>query len=190
MSIDARIVRSWLLQRPRPAVVRVHSEDGPQDLAVARGRTWQAVVETIQALDPVLIEALDQDGSLLRAMNPKNEAAPTPPAAPPATTDPETVRMLHFATLIHKAYEHSTTIAFDRLIDLVERLDSRTEAMEARLERTERAYYRSMQERIEDAFDQAQEAQEAGSSKDEFLSNFMQGVAASQQQPKQNGKAD
>ena len=65
--------RSWLLYHPRPTTVRVHygSDDTkPQEIRIGK-RPLARIGETIEALQPDLVEALDARGQLLRAMQPE-----------------------------------------------------------------------------------------------------------------------
>jgi hypothetical protein len=65
--------------------------------------------------------------------------------------------LTHFANLLHRAYEHSTEIAFQRLVELTERMGDRSEAIERRLERTEAANRALLQDQVDLAFERAQE---------------------------------
>ena len=91
----------------------------------------------------------------------------------------------HFANLVHRAYQHSTELAFTKLVELVERIDARSDAIEARLERTEAEHRRTLREQVEDAFDRAEEmaagAGAEGDFKQQMIAAFMHGQLAQQQ---------
>jgi hypothetical protein len=72
-AVTAWQYRSWLLWKPKPASVRVHhgSDDTkPQEIRIG-SRPLARIGETIEALQPDLVEALDSRGKLLRALRPE-----------------------------------------------------------------------------------------------------------------------
>jgi hypothetical protein len=190
-------IRNFLICQPAPEVIRITSGDGlVQEMKPGR-RSRSKLAETIEATDPALIECLGKQGELLRALRPNDEtrgrSAEAPPPVKGLEGDPQAAMMSHFANLLHRAYEHATDVAFEKLIDLVERMDARTSAIEQRLERTEANYRREQQDRIDDLYDRAEEhaeqAQNGG--KDAILNTLVtsavNGHAARVQEPT-NGK--
>lgn len=177
-------IRKFLLIQPRAEVIRLSSGDDsvPTEMRPTRSKSWSKLAESIHAIRPELIELLDKDGNVIRALRPNEELTRSDAAAVPAalTTDPETARLTHFANLLHRAYEHSTEIAFAKLIELVERIDARSDAIESRLERTESAHRRLLQDQIDDAWERAAEAATGDDSeaKQAILSSLMQGAMA------------
>lgn len=157
-------IRGFLLQLPKPATIRVTSGDGePQ--TIKPGRSYARTAESITALGVDLIECLDGNGALLRALRlGEAESQRSDAAAIPAgiEADPQALMLVHFANLIHRAYEHSTDVAFVRLVELAERLSSHSESIEARLAQAEAALRRAHSDQLEDAFTRAQEAIEKG----------------------------
>lgn len=155
-------IRGFLLQLPKPALIRVSTADGePQELKP--GRSYARTAESITALGVDLVECLDAEGKLLRALRLSETDAHRSDAAAIPTgieADPQALMLTHFANLLHRAYEHSTEVAFVRLVELAERLSSHTESIEARLAQTESQLRRAQNDRIEDAFDRAQEVLE------------------------------
>jgi len=131
-------IRGFLIQVPKPHAVRVTGEGEPQ--IIKPGKSYAKCAESILALGVDLVEALDAEGNVLRATRlgvseaQRSDAAPVPEGL---REDPQALLMTHFANLIHRAYEHSSEVAFSKLVDLVEKLGDRSEAIEARLERTE-----------------------------------------------------
>lgn len=192
--ISPRSIRTFLIGAPRPAIIRLTAGGQTQDMAYRRGQSWTRLAESIHAVSPELIECLDDEQNIIRAIRPENspelsESAPEPPRV--LTDDPETARLTHFANLLHRAYEHSTVVAFSKLIELVERIDARSDAIEARLERTEGAYRRAIQSQVDDAFERADELLEQGEQGDQLqrvIGAFAQGVAQRQARRRTNGK--
>jgi ribosomal protein L17 len=191
-------IRGFLLQLPKPSLVRITGDGEPQELKP--GKSYTKTAETICALAPELIECLDSDGKVIRAMRTDTPEAQRSTAAElpqVLQTDPHAAMLTHFANLLHRAYEHSTEIAFTRLVELTERMGDRADAIEQRLERTESANRRLLQDQVDDAFERAQEVAEqaaaAGQSGDllqnmagAFLSGHLQPKGAA---PRTNGHA-
>lgn len=171
----ANRIRGFLLQSPKPHIVRVSSNDGePQELKP--GRSYAKCADTIAALDVELIECLDDGGKLQRAMRMSSEEALRSDAATlpkGLEADPNALMLSHFADLIHRAYQHSTEIAFTKLVEVVERIGERAEAIEARLERQEASNRRLQQDAVDDAFARAEEAAEkSGAEGGDLLNNL------------------
>jgi hypothetical protein len=196
--MNAARIRGFLIQLPKPAKIRLTSGDGePQE--IKPGRSAARTAESIEALGVDLVECLDKDGAVLRALRltepdaHRSDAAPLPKGI---EADPHALMLSHFANLLHRAYEHSTEIAFTRLVELAERLSSHSESIEARLERTESALRRERDDRRDDELERALELMNTKSGGDESLAQqmlgaFMQakmGGGASPSTPK-NGKA-
>lgn len=189
--MDEKEIRSFLVMQPRGAKVLVRDEDDEvHDIAapVGKGGSWAQVARSIDAMKPALIEIHDADGKLLRATR-CNDKQPTPSAEaglPVLHTDPETARLTHFANLLYRATEFSTTLAFTKMVELFTLSSERSAAIEARLERTEANYRREMQARLDEAFERADElAKEAeqaaqgppGDPITEFAKGFLQARA-------------
>lgn len=195
-------IRGWLLQLPRPHKVRVSGDGEPQILKP--GKSAAKLAESIAALGVELIEALDAEDNILRALRldteetRRSDAAPIPEAL---ERDPQALLLTHFANLLHRAYEHSTEVAFTRLVELVEKMGDRSDSIEARLERTEAANRQLMRDQVDDAFERAEEVAARAASGDggglgeqllgSFLGGKMHGAAAGAAGPKNgasNGK--
>ena len=190
-------IRGWLLQLPKPASVRVTTGDGePQ--TVKPGKSYAKCAESIAALGGELVECLDSEGNILRALRTSSSDAQRSDAAEvPAAlaADPHALMLTHFANLLHRAYEHSTEIAFVKLAEIVDKMGDRSDSIEQRLERSESAYRRLVNEQIEEAYERAQQAvEEADAKKDEgglveqMAGAFMSGAMGAKQQGTTNGK--
>lgn len=201
--MNAWDIRKFLLAQPRADTIRLTSGEGDvSEMKAGKGRSWSKLGQSIHALRPDLIELLDSSGTVIRAIRYDEEeqtrsAAPAIPAV--LSSDPETARLTHFADLIHRAYEHSTEIAFARMIDLVERLDDRSTAIEQRLERTEAMHRRTMQDLIDAEYERIEErearAEEAAASQpsfqDQLMSQFVGGKLTRQApEPRPPAKAN
>lgn len=188
-------IRGFLLQQPKPAIVRVTGEGEPQQLKV--GKSYAKLAETIDALGVDLIEAIDKDGStVLRAMRngtadaQRSTAAEIPEAL---KQDPTALMLTHFANLLHRAYEHSTEIAFVKMVEVCDMMNERSDNIERRLERTEANNRALLQTQVDDALDRAEEVAaratdgEAGDLVSQMAGAFMSGKASKAAAPP-NGK--
>jgi len=202
--ITAQKIRGFLLQQPKPVKVRITGgAAGDEGQELTLGRNFTKAADTIHALGPEVIEALDKDGKLLRAKRTDDDEAKRSEAAPipeGLKLDPNALMLTHFADLIHRAYAHSTEIAFNKLVEFQERVNDRSASIEARLERTEARNRQLMQEQVDDAFERAAELAEKRADGEEgfveqmassFLASKMGGLGGlgGAAQPKPNGKA-
>lgn len=203
--MNVQNLRGWLLQLPKPALVRCTVNGETEELKP--GKSWQRLAESIAALDPEQVTALDAEGKILRAVRMddsdarRSDAAAVPEAL---KVDPQALMLTHFANLIHRAYEHSTETAFTKMVELVDRMNDRSQGIEERLERAEARSRRLQDEAVSDAYERAEElaAQAvAGGDKEalglQMLNMFMQGrggvapaaaAAAANGAAKPNGK--
>lgn len=158
--MNVQRIRGFLLQQPRPHVVRVSTDGGePQELKTS-GRSYAKLSETIIALGHELIECLDSEGKVIRAhrLTSADTRSAEPPALPAVISqDPQAAMLMLFANLLHRAYEHSTEVAFTKMVEFVERMGDRSDSIEQRLERTEAANRRLVQDQVDDALERAAE---------------------------------
>jgi hypothetical protein len=156
--MNASRIRGFLLQLPKPHSVRVSGDGEPQTLKP--GRSYAKLADTIAALSPDLIELLDKDGAVVRATrldsdeSHRSEAAAVPEAL---KHDPHALMLTHFANLVHRAYEHSSEIAFTKLVELVDKMNDRADGIEQRLERAESRNRALLQDQVDAEFERAQE---------------------------------
>lgn len=179
--MNAWTLRNFLICQPAPVTIRLTKDGDTQEITPGK-RSRVKIAESILAVDPELVECLDAKGGLIRALrtDQEPEASGDSPQVPSVIAqDPHAAMMSHFANLIHRAYAHASEVAFTKLIDLVERMESRSESIEARLERTEAQYRRLQQERIDDLYDRAEEqtaAAQQNDPKEAILSSLMAGA--------------
>lgn len=110
--------RKWLMQAPRPSKVRIHvAGDAVREITPSSHMTWAKLANTIDALNPSILEALGKDGELLRARNLEQVAEQGEPQEPAGEGDPlehvegET-ELESFARLIAAAHQSSSERAF------------------------------------------------------------------------------
>ncbi len=178
-------IRGFLLQLPKPSLVRISGDGEPQELKP--GKSYAKLADTIAAIGPDLIECLDTDGKVLRACRVSAaEAQRSDAAALPQglEKDPSALMLTHFANLLHRAYEHSTEIAFTRLVELTERMNDRAESIEQRLERSEASNRRLLQDQVDLAFERAEEVAAKAGEGGQDLVNQMAGAFLSGQMQK------
>jgi hypothetical protein len=191
--MDAKEIRAWLLQAPKPDSVRTTTADGEvQDLAITKSGSWMGLAETLHALRPELIEALDGNRVLLRALRPlEHEPGPdasrsSAPARAQAVAlqqpmDPETMRFQVVANIVAEAYRHATDVAFERLVSLFEAVNRRSESLEHSLESTHKMLKRAWEEQVEAQADAASARVEAEADPlNAVVGAFAQSVAAGQ----------
>lgn len=194
--MNAQRIRGWLLQLPKPHRVRVTGDGEPQLLSP--GRSYSKLADTIVALSPDLVECLDKEMNVIRAMKLDTEEARRSDAAElpdGLKADPQAMMLTHFANLLHRAYEHSTEIAFSKMVELVDKMNDRSDSIEQRLERTEAANRRLLQDavdaEIERAHEQATQHAGEGDLGQQLLGGFMSGAMNGKAQPAKpatNGK--
>lgn len=187
--MNAGAIRSFLIQQPPPASIRLMDANAETTLIEPGKRSKARIAESIAAMQPELIECLDRNGNLLRATRPEStmpaRSAAAPALPPELQRDPESLRLTHLANLVHRAYEHATDVAFAKLVELVERMDQRSQSIEERLERAEANMRREQRERIDDMWDRVAEAAERaeeGDSREKIVTGLIQGAMAAKAQ--------
>ena len=152
------------MEQPRPSIVRVTKLDGGVDEVTCTG-AWTKIADTIEALEPEHLQALNTEKQTIRATRAADltddwehepdetraaRRAPPPAmpdiAIPAAAMDPETARWALFARLLSDAYKHSSQVAFERLAGIVEALVQRAD----NADRTREAFYRAHIKALED----------------------------------------
>lgn len=129
--------RNFCMRAPRPAFIRVLANDETQEIEIAEDQNWARLGETLEALDPDRLELYNAEGTIIRAEKRRDPKGASSVSVPEVLhKDPETARMVLFANLIHRAYEHSTNVAFNRLLDIVSIL---SEQQSKAIERTNQA---------------------------------------------------
>lgn len=162
-----RVVRLWLLQKPRPASLVLAVGDERRAMALPPNAVWASVASTVVRMAPDSFEALDDKGAILRVtdfaeltgsddeLDTPRPTTPAPPAAPDMVVppDPESQRFALVANLLAQAYRHGTHVAFERLAAMAERADSRAAGLERAIEtqyRTERMRLERMARELEE----------------------------------------
>lgn len=198
-ALDVGKVRGFILQIPKPITVRISSTDGATDELKVGRQSFMRMAETICAVDPELVECLDKEGALIRAMRPEELVVVEPPRDTELPDelkgDKVSAQLNHFANLLSQAYRHSTDVAFNKLVDLVERGEARYDAMERRLDRAENETREALRDQI-DA--EMKRVEESALGKDgapnegqalEMLQAMMGGISQGKTVTPPNGKA-
>lgn len=171
-------IRNFLLQMPKPAAVRVYVDNEPKEL-VLRGRSYQKLAESIDAMDGEKLECVDAEGKVLRVMRLDDEDAQRvqSPAMPAILSqDPQAALLSLFANELARAYQYATEIAFTKMVECFDRVNDRSSSIEQRLERAEALARRLRDDQVEDAFERAQEIADAAGQggNDAFVNQMME----------------
>lgn len=150
-----RVLRSWIMQAPRPTTIRVTNAEGDRQVVAVGSGSWAQLAATVLTLKPEMLEALDNSGNVLRATGteelfeePESEpveaerqaTTPAPPPRPQTNVselvgdDPESRRFALFAHLLSEAYRHSTDVAFDKLQAIAGQQAERANSLERALD--------------------------------------------------------
>lgn len=191
--MNERDLRSFLIVGEKPAKVVVTTDEGRQEVGIARnGVSWAQIAKTILSLSPTLVECFNSQEQLLRAHRFEEQVkGPEGAFATPALIagDPETMRLTHFANLLAQAYQFSIGKAFDKFVELADKQDARLAQVEARAERSENEHRRLLREMVREELEEADalraEAEAAASQSGtpeaiatSFLTNLAVGSAA------------
>lgn len=209
----ARDLRSWLISAPRPTHVRLQLADGTQH-EVECNQPWARLGETCAAMDAVTIWALNAQGKTLRVAKVADIAeeleadeppcSSTAPGSTPAVIQRDESRAMlavldKFGTLLAGAYQHATSIAFDKMVEVVSLQSQANVAMQRELINARVEVRRMERDIIDDALEKADAAGE-GDMMRQFVGSYFAGqaerfaqqattaVAGAGTAPKSNGK--
>lgn len=200
-----RLVRGWLLNRPKPSSLRLMVGDEARAVGIPANATWANIAATVVKLRPDTIEALDPAGAVLRVTDfaelagdelgdevqiPGAPTLPTPApgAAPPlepftVPPDPESQRFALVARLLADAYRHSTDVAFERIAGIIDRSEARAASLERSVDamyRAQRLALERQQRDLEEREDEIEEAEEKGKGNgaiDKLVEHFAESFA-------------
>ncbi len=148
---DATAYRSFFLRAPKPAMVRAVLPDNvTHDFEVSdQEPNFMGLAKTFESLEPIRAECYDAQGVLIRAEKPANQPKRDAKLPGILTTDVEAARLMMFADLLAKAYENTTQVAFEKLLDVVRLVtDERTEKAKAN-DALQKAYIAKLQELVQ-----------------------------------------
>ncbi len=170
MASESRVttIRRWLMTGTKPAAIEVtNANNEVKRVTFGFGDTWIAVARTIDAFEPVRLCAYDTDNNILRAslmtslldIDPEDTASDaTTGTAPRGPLSSNEQMLVTFATLIAKAYENSSNIAwntaFQKMVEIADIQGRRAEAIESRLARMESLFNRTFAQQVSNATDQ------------------------------------
>jgi len=173
-------LRGWLLCQPRPAKLRIVASDEQEHrIGITDGMRWVQIAESVHALQPQLVEALDEKGGLLRAIRPEDVAEEEDAPNVSLSQDPENARLITFARLIADAYKHSTETAFDKLASLFDAVNKRGEIQERTIATMERVQRKMFEDLVMQQAEGAN-ANGGGSLLEQMLAAYMQGQQQAQ----------
>lgn len=198
--MNAIQIRAWIINgKPRPTSLRVRS--GKEVNTLPASGSWLRLAQSIEAMQPDLVEALDKDGGVLRAIRPQDveekdddDAKPKPSTdgIPVEAFDPETVRWKLFAELLSEAYKTSSasnTAAFQHLVNIAEIGARRAEAAEKTLATVDRMRRQELELRMEEIEELAEKSGGDAGLFGQMMQAFMGGQNASPKPPNgANGK--
>lgn len=186
----ARDLRSWLISAPRPTLIRLQCADG-QMHEVECNQPWARLGETCAAMDAVTIWAISAQGKTLRVAKvadiaeelEADEAASSSaaPSSAPATMQRDESRAMlavldKFGTLLASAYQHATSIAFDKMVEVVSLQSQANVAMQRELINARVEVRRMERDIIDDALEKADAAGE-GDLLRQFVGSYFAGQA-------------
>lgn len=177
--------RSFLVTHPRPAKVRLVLANGEvRTLEPGASPNWKRLAETVDALAPTTIEALDASDKLLRARNPeqaaeREELEPEDEPEDPTTPMMGDGQLETFARLIADAHRSTgerafqfVECAFSRMVEIVNAQTKRMDGMERVVEGIHKSWRRA----YEASLDGAAEEPEPNNIQ-QLLAAFLQGQA-------------
>lgn len=128
----ASSLRRWLRRSPQPAKLRA---DG-RDVALATGANiWARTEETIAAMNPARLEALDSNGMVLRVMTLDGAEEEKEEEGAKKTTESELVLLARIISDAHdkgaSRHEEAYRIAFGEFSRLVQILAARLSGLES-----------------------------------------------------------
>lgn len=183
--------RNFCMRAPRPALVRVIYGEESQDIEIdakafeSGQQSWARVGDTVAALDPDRVELYSESQTLLRADKrkvPKTDQYVRMPDG--LHKDPEAARLMHFADLLHRAYQHSSEVAFNRIVDIVQMQSDNIRDLNQRADRAEKRLLDQLRENIALRAGVVQGGdgeEEGGGGLNDFLSAFLSGMSSGKQ---------
>lgn len=167
MALSERRFLSWMRRKPRPTKLRAHVESGaPRVLPVranSGGHYWKELLESLASLSPTMVEALNDEGDVLRAVpiieeeeaeeeeTEEEEAEEAAEEVRRSSTASEDRRLETFAKLLAQAYKDGAAAnneasekAFTKLVDLTNVAFQRLDLMEKMYSRAFRTQMRAI----------------------------------------------
>jgi hypothetical protein len=195
--MDANDIRVWCMQHPRPAMVRCTNADGLVQEVLVQG-AWTKLADTIHALQPELLEAVNSEKLLIRALRPndisedwgddeqpeaRRPRTPTPSLRdiPITAADPETQRFALVAQLLADAYKNandSHQTAFQHLVDIVNSSQRRSESVERAKDALHKVEVQRLRQQITEAGQEPEGSPEGELTLQSLLGAVLSGVNA------------
>jgi len=144
-------LRRWLRRSPQPRKLRV---DGRKVDVADGGNCWAVTEETVLAMRPTRIEALDSNGTVLRAisLDRDDEDAASTDEPKPAAYEDQLTRLARIISDAHdagaKRHEAAYAIAFSKFAELVQILSVRLGGLENAWQKAMSATAQAQAERL------------------------------------------
>lgn len=191
-------LRSWLMKPVRPSKLQVYAKDGREyDIQIKPNCSWAETASSICSLDPERVEALGEDGKLLRAtvvaslVQAVEQAAKQTAAVSAAmqSSDPETQRLIVFAELLQRTSDRALEMcertqgaAFDRMQGICDSLAAQATAAQQTANDLTVAIRSLLIQQAQDAVDEANANPAPTNSLETLASNFLAGATMGQAQ--------
>lgn len=154
--MSAVLIRKFLLKMPRPSSIRMRVNDEQQLMTIPGNPHWGEIAESVDALEPTVIEVLDKNGGMLRVAKAEqfddtlveDKQASSRAAQNRVAFDAETARFIKVAELLADAHKFSE-IAFDKLVGIVNSVTQNNERKDKFIDSMQRAYSRVLEENAE-----------------------------------------
>jgi len=173
MNQRAKLIRFWAMRHERPVAFHAFTGNEKQKVEMGPRVSWARVAETLDALDPERIDALNANGNIIRSCKPdelgpeddgeESEDGEQPAAPAIVATDGETARFQMFAGLLSAAYKDAQSqvglrndAVFNRMIDLFETLAQQSKDQAHALNVQQSTITKLYEQQIKDAFERAQ----------------------------------
>jgi hypothetical protein len=185
-------IRNWLMKSPRPSVVRldVNGQEEPLELEVGTPANWKQIAETIINQGAYRVSLFDAKGKLLRSddieeASEGGSAGPTLPAV--IADDPQAAAFLLYAQLLERNQRETVLVAFEKLVDVVDRLATQLDVERVRRVEAEDDLFNAEADRLEAERERIEQEKESGDAKEQILTAIVSGANASKAKGKPNG---
>lgn len=188
MNARAKLIRFWAMAQERPVAFFAYVGNEKQKVEMGPRTTWARVAQTLDAMDPERIDALNSNGNVIRSCKPdelgdgdddddgEGEAQPEA-AAPLAVVDAETARLQLVIAAVNHAHDSAQEKVglrngevFDRMIDLFDTIKTLV-IDQSKVVTTQNSTIQKLQE---EQVRQALERAAAGESGDGWLDKLIQ----------------
>jgi hypothetical protein len=198
MNARAKLILFWGLRLERPVAFHAYSGNEKQKVEMGPRTSWARVAETLDALDPERIDALNPNGNIIRSCKPDelegeaedaaedSEGEGAAEASPVVAFDAETARLKLVIDAVNHAHDSAQEKVglrngevFDRMIDLFETVKALVVDQSKVLNHQNSTIQKMQEEQLRDALERAQK----GESGDSWLDDIVRPFADAMRQP-------